>query len=178
MRDIRSLIQHIAPTLSAALGGPFAGVALKFITDNLAGDGISDNRNPKELIKDLLNDSSNLQKIKDIDRQFKLEMENLEVDVFSLEADDSSDARSPVKKDNRPQIMISAFFLLVYFLMLSAIFMVEVSDTINMERGENSMMGELQILFGVLTAGVGQILSFWFGGASEEKDSPPTKEKK
>jgi len=32
-------------------------------------------------------------------------------------------------------------------------------------------MGELQILFGVLTAGVGQILSYWFGGAFGKRES-------
>lgn len=32
----------------------------------------------------------------------------------------------------------------------------------NMTKGENSMMGELKILLGVLTGAVGQILNFWF----------------
>ncbi len=47
--------------------------------------------------------------------------------------------------------------------MIASIFLVEASDTINMNKGENSLLGELQILFGVLTAGVGQVLSYWFG---------------
>lgn len=55
--------------------------------------------------------------------------------------------------------------------MLAAIFAVEASDTVNMQKGENSLMGELQILFGVLTAGVGQILSFWFGNVLKKKES-------
>ena len=171
MKEIKALIEHIAPTLASALGGPFAGVATKFIKDNLVGDSISDGRNSEEVINDLLNDSKNLQIIKDIDQQFKLEMQKLDVDVFSLELADKNDARGLVKTSHNPQIIISILFLGSYFLMLAAIFVVEASDTINMMQGENSLMGELQILFGVLTAGVGQILSFWFGGVLGKKDS-------
>ena len=31
-----------------------------------------------------------------------------------------------------------------------------------MKKGENSLMGEVKILIGVLTAGVAQVLNFWF----------------
>ena len=47
-------------------------------------------------------------------------------------------------------------------LLLAIILMVEVSDSLNMVKGDNSMMGELKILLGVLTGCVGQILNFWF----------------
>ncbi|MCP8688402.1 hypothetical protein [Marinobacterium sedimentorum] len=53
--------------------------------------------------------------------------------------------------------------------MLWAIFAVEISDDMNMRSGENSLMDQLQILFGVLTAGVVQILSYWFGGVLGKK---------
>ena len=132
MKSMKSLIQHFAPTLASALGGPFAGVATKFITDNLVGDSVSDGRSSEEVVEELLNDSKNLQIIKDIDKQFKLEMKKLDVDVFSLEIDDRKDARSLAKTNNKPQIVISILFLVAYFLMLAAIFAVESSDTINM----------------------------------------------
>ena len=49
---------------------------------------------------------------------------------------------------------------------------VEASDTINMKKGDNSLIGEIQILFGVLTAGVGQILGYWFGGTVYKREPP------
>ncbi len=171
MKEIRVLIQQFAPTLASALNGPFAGVATKFITDNLIGDSIPEGRSPKEVISDLLNDSKNLQKIKDLDQQFKLEMQKLDVDVFSLEIDESKDLRGRAKTNRNPPMIISTIFLVAYFLMVAAIFLVEASDSLNMKKGENSLMGELQILFGALTAGVGQILSFWFSGRGGKKDS-------
>ncbi len=60
------------------------------------------------------------------------------------------------------QFIFSLIFLVGYFTILLSIFYVEVSDTINMSEGGNSMMGELTILIGILTAAVGQILNFWF----------------
>ncbi len=57
--------------------------------------------------------------------------------------------------------------------LVTIILVVEISDTLNMQKGENSMMGELKILLGVLTGGVAQILNFWFNTANK-MDSPKT----
>lgn len=174
MEKIKSIIQHIAPTLSAALDGPFSGVATKFITDHLGGDATSNGQSSEKVLHKLLDDAENLIKIKEIDQQFKLEMEKLGVDIFSMAV-----AKAPIEPNTqirnlKPQIIISTLFLVAYFLMIGAIFAVEVSDTANMVKGENSLMGELQILFGVLTAGVGQILSFWFGGLLNRNNTLPS----
>ena len=61
------------------------------------------------------------------------------------------------------QFIISLIFLTGYLALLGIILYAELSDELNMQKGENSMQGELQILLGVLTGAVGQILSFWFG---------------
>lgn len=60
------------------------------------------------------------------------------------------------------QFIFSLLFLVGYLLLVTVILFVEISDTMNMAKGENSMMGEVKILLGVLTGGVGQILNFWF----------------
>ncbi len=163
MKNNNSFLKHIAPTLASALRGPFAKVADKFIADNLVGQELSSEQDYNEKVEVFLNDSKNLQKIKDADKQFKTEMEELKVDVFSLEGNEKKKLFARPKIEKKPQIIISALFLSAYFLILSAIFIVETSDTINMRQGENSLLGEIQILLGVLTAGVAQILSFWFG---------------
>lgn len=63
---------------------------------------------------------------------------------------------------SRVQFIISLIFLLGYMLLIGVILIVEVSDTMNMVKGQNTMMGEVKILLGVLTGAVGQILNFWF----------------
>ena len=69
---------------------------------------------------------------------------------------------------NNPKFILSILYLTVYFCMLAAVFYVEIADDITIKTGEDSMMSELQILMGVLTAGVGQILSYWFSKKDAE----------
>ena len=164
MKKIKSIFQHIAPTLASSLGGPFSDVAKKFINDNLIKESASDGRKLDVIINELISDSKNLPMIKNMDDQFAMQMKELNVDIFSLENDAVNNLKEQFKGKISPQVVISVLFLIGYFLMLGAIFFVEVSDSFNMEVGENSLMGELQILFGVLTAGIGQVLSYWFGG--------------
>jgi hypothetical protein len=171
MRKIQSIIQHIAPTLASALSGPFSGVALKFISTNLLKDEQLNGVDPEAAILALLNDHESLKKVQGLEELFKQEMISLQVDVFSLENKTDQTTKESGATNLKPQILISVLFLIAYFLMLTAIFTIEVSDTLNMKQGGNSLMGELQILFGVLTAGVGQILSFWFGGLLGKRDS-------
>lgn len=67
---------------------------------------------------------------------------------------------------NKIQFLLSLIFILAYMGLLTMILAIEVSDSMNMIQGENSMMGELKILLGVLTGAVGQILNFWFSKSS------------
>jgi hypothetical protein len=170
VKEIQDIIQYIAPTLASALRGPFSGVALNFMTTHFVKDGSLDADKSKNAIAELLNDHENLQKIKELDKLFKKEMSNLDIDVFSVEKDNAQNTKDTNSINYNPQIILSSLFFIAYFLMLSALFFVEVSDTLNMHKGENSLMGEMQIMFGVLTAGLGQILSFWFGGLLGKKN--------
>ena len=65
------------------------------------------------------------------------------------------------------QFIFSLIFILGYISFIAIILSVEISDSLNMKKGENTMMGELKILLGVLTGGVGQILNFWFNSTKE-----------
>jgi len=171
MKTKIELMMNISPTLAAALEGPFVSVASKFIIDNLAGDQVDKTKSIDALLDELLNNTANLKKIKTLDEQFKLELKELNVDVFALKQTNNLKRE---KTNILPQTIISALFLTSYFALLGAIFYVEVSDSLNMTRGENSLMGEFQILFGVLTAGVGQIFGFWFGSSAQNKKNQET----
>lgn len=59
------------------------------------------------------------------------------------------------------------------FLLFFIVF-TEISDASNMEVSQNSMMGEIKILLGVLTAAVAQILNFWFNKSEEKNNIQPT----
>lgn len=169
MAKFKDILKGIAPTLATALGGPLAGVAANFITGKLSGDDSSQSTEIDSVLRNLTSSSEKLAQLKQIESDFKLEMEKLEVDVFALEVQDRSSARELAKENMWPQIGITFMFLGTYFALLFYMFSIEVSDEMNMEKGENSLLGELQILIGVLTAGVPQILGFWFGGLFQSK---------
>jgi len=175
MTKVKPIIQQIAPSLAAALDTPFADFATKFITDRLIKDGkVDDTGDLETTLSKLLEKPENLQALKALDKEFAAEMKQLDIDVFTINTVSPTPREERFTVDKRPQLIITLLFLAFYFVMLFAIFYVEVSDSINMQEGSNSMMGELQILLGVLTGGIGQILSFWFGGvmkvSSKAKD--------
>jgi hypothetical protein len=172
MNEITPILQQVAPTLAMALKGPFAAVAYRYIQDNLPAGSEVSGTSPQEVLRTLLADAKNLQLIKSLDQPFRLEMQKLDVDLQTLENSTGGTQPKVLTRDTlgiRPQVIISALFLSAYFLMMAGIFYVEISDDLNMKTGNNSLMDQLQILFGVLTAGVVQILSYWFGGALGKK---------
>lgn len=162
MSSFKQLLKEIAPTIATAMGGPLAGVMAKFVTGKTGGDEKA-GTDIESILRDLTSSSEKLSQLKQIEAEFKKEMARLDVDVFALEVQDRGSARDLAKINMWPQIVITFLFLSTYFALLFYMFSVEISDTANMRKSENSLMGELQILIGVLTAGVPQILSFWFG---------------
>lgn len=111
-------------------------------------------------------------------------MDKLEIDVFKIENKVEQINQKPATKGTRPQIILSTLFMTIYALFLSGLFWAEISPNINpgmyqMADGEWAKQGEslidlFQILLGVLTAGVSQILNFWFGGHAQ-RDNGETK---
>jgi hypothetical protein len=174
MSGLRNILKTLAPTLAAALGGPLAGVATKFIADRLGGGDAPKDTHLESYIEQLLGNAENLHKLKEIDQQFKQEMQKLNVDVFSLEVQDRQSARELAQKSIWIQGTASIAFLTAYFGILIWVFYAEISPDIQPgmyknDQGEfvaqsESLMDVFQVLLGVLTAGVAQILNFWFGG--------------
>ena len=74
----------------------------------------------------------------------------------------------PVRKI---QFILSLIFILAYMILLTIIVLVEFSDIINVN--DTSIDGELKLLIGVLTGGVGQIMNFWFNRKESDDQVEP-----
>jgi len=99
----KSILSSVAPTIATALGGPFAGTAVKFLAGKLLGD---ENKSQDEVEQFILGASpEQLVTIKQLDNDFKLEMERLGVDVFKLEVADKGNAREHNKHSNMPAVL-------------------------------------------------------------------------
>jgi len=99
----KSILSSVAPTIATALGGPFAGTAVKFLAGKLLGD---EGKSQDEVEQFILGASpEQLVNIKKLDNDFKLDMEKLGVDVFKLEVADKGNAREHNKHSNMPAVL-------------------------------------------------------------------------
>jgi hypothetical protein len=175
MQQIISLLQPVAPVLAQVLDSPFHALAKKYILshlpDALADTGVED----EAQILALLSEPAGLHVLKDLDQKFTSEIRQLGLDLKFVKK-----ARSEASLDRHrrnsimsPQFLLSLVFVIAYFCIVFSMFFIEASDSLNMLKGENSFINELQILLGALTAGVGQVLSYWFGRGQEKKQNKP-----
>ena len=89
--DWKSLLGNVAPVLGTAIGGPFgalAGAAVKAVlglepdSDEAAMAKAMEKATPEQLLA-----------LQNAERQFKLDMEKLNVDVMKIDSDDRNSAR-------------------------------------------------------------------------------------
>lgn len=156
--DWKSIVRAIAPTLGTALGGPLAGGALKILSDKLLG---KPDANESE-ISDYITSArpEDLVKLKEIEADYKLKMAEIGLDPLRLEVQDRASARDLFKVDAKPQRNITYLFLGGYFSIL-ILFGVAILRGFDLK-----IPPEFALIFGVITAAIPQILSFWFGSSS------------
>lgn len=160
MNKIKTTLQVVAPALASGLEGPLAGVARKCILDALSLNGNYNDENLDDILAEQFAISNNLKNIQLADQQFRQEMKALGISATQLNAYKNNKHSEAFHQ--HPQLIISILFIVFYFMLLAALLTVEISDDLNMVKGENSLLNEIEILLGVLTAGVGQVLSYWF----------------
>lgn len=74
----------------------------------------------------------------------------------------------------RIKYIFSLVFIIGFFVILVLVFIIESSDQHNMSKGENSYINELDMLLGVITAAVGQILNYWFSKSDAQDGIAPS----
>ena len=158
--DWKKTLGVVAPALASAFGGPMAGVAVKMAGDALGLSNASESDieaaiaggNPEVLLK-----------LKNADHQFKVEMKSLDVDIERVHASDRASARAlAMAKGFNPQMVLSALFVAGFIYVLGLLFV---------GKGELdvAMMQPAMYLLGILSAGIIQIMNFWFGSSAGSK---------
>ena len=163
----KKIIGGIAPTIATALGGPLAGTAVKYLSGQLLGD---ENASEAELEAAIASASpEDLARLKEIDANFKVEMERIGVDIFELETKDRQNARDMAAKTTLiPQMILSVVYIAGYFGLIYLLLFGDVAI-------KNEIRDMAQILIGIMTTAIPMILQFWFGSShgSKSKDGPP-----
>lgn len=160
----KTLVKTIAPTIGTALGGPVGGVATKFLADKFLG---KPDASTQELEAAIIGATpEQLASLKKLDNDFKVQMQQLDIDVFKLEVDDRKSARELFKTSIWPQVTLSACFVVGYFAVL---WVLMTGDALSSMENQ-ALFGVFTTIIGVLTAAVPQILGFWFGSSLGSKE--------
>jgi len=160
--DWKKTLATVAPALATALGGPMAGVAVAMAGRAL---GLGDNTDEASIAAAVASGDPNvLVKLKEVDASFKTEMKKLDVDLKKLDVDDRGSARELAKiKGLGPQTVLAGIFVCGFVYVLTILFGGE--KTI-----QDNMMQPAMYVLGILSAGIIQIMNFFFGSSAGSKE--------
>lgn len=152
---LKNVVGAVAPSLGTALGGPLGGMASKVICDVLGCDN-----NTKSIDKAIQQATpEQLLKLKKAEKEFDLQMKELDVDLFALETADKQDARSRFSKDWTARII--GIFTVGGF--MGYIFLV------TLQPPEQNSEALINLVLGYLGGLASAIISFYFGASHTDK---------
>lgn len=163
--DWKGIISNVAPVLGTAIGGPFGGIAAKFITGAILGEenATDDIDAAKQAIMGANPDQ--LLALKQADNQFKIEMKRLDLDEQKLGNDDRDSARQrEIQTKDKMPAFIALGALGGFFGILGVMSFATLPD---------GSAQPLAVMLGALGALVGQIGNYYFGsskGSSQKNE--------
>lgn len=167
MNGIAEILKTVAPWLASAVTGPLGGMAVKFITDRI---GLPDSS--IDAVNNWVTGAKpeDLAKLKQIDNEFKIKMQELGFEhqskLAALEVEDRKSARG----------MISEVKVIVVFLALSIVIGTYVSVAFvfnaDFEHSSESKIMLIGTVTGYIFAALQQVLGYFFGSSqgSETKN--------
>lgn len=154
--DWKETVRSIAPTIGTAMGGPLGGMAAKALSDAVLGN---EEVGEQELADAIAGAGpETIAAIKQAEMRFKKALDDNQVKLEAIAADDRASARQrEIETDDRTQAYIAAAFVGGYFIVLFAIFFVDVPT---------SAQPLVQVLLGALTTILTAIANYYFGSSS------------
>ena len=153
-RTLKSIVGAIAPTVGTALGGPLAGVAMKFLADKFT-DG--DTGSVEDFL--LSANPDTLKELKLAEIEFKKHMADLGIKELELDVADRASARDLASKRG---IVVQAGLSVMYTFGYFGIFGAFVFGWADVPERYNEMV---LTLIGALGAAQLQVLNYWFGSS-------------
>ena len=154
----KNIVKSIAPTIGTALGGPAAGMAIKYLSGKLLNDEEAKPEQLEEFITQASPDQ--LIPLKQLDNDFKLKMNQLGVDVFKLQVEDRKSARENHRDNPMPAVIVLLLTLMVaagtYGLMVMTI------------PTENANI--IYMVFGQVLTAWGASIAYWVGTTKSSLD--------
>jgi hypothetical protein len=152
------LIENVAPTIATALGGPVAGMAVKALSSALLGHGDGSQDDITSALSNATPDQ--IAAIKRADNDFKIQMEQLKIDLVKIAADDRASARQ-MQMAVRSQLVPTLAVIII-----TSFVGVTIGTLMGYAKVESALAGTL---IGYLSAKAELILSFYFGSSADSE---------
>lgn len=163
MDKILDILKVAAPTVATALGGPLAGLAVKFLADKL-GVPPSDEEAIVQAVQGV--GPEQIVQLKQMDIEFQKFLRQNQIDLERIAADDRKDARNMlVQTKSTVPALLSVGVTIGYFGIL-----------IMMLKGE-LRVGDSQallLMLGALGSAWGAIMQYWFGSSASSANKDAT----
>lgn len=163
--DWKKTLSTVAPTLATALGGPLAGMAVSVAGKAL---GLSDPDEDAIASAVLSGSPESLVALKQANQEFEVRLKELDIELEKVNAADRNSARELARdKGIQPQIVLSTVFVGAFAGLLWLLFTGKAEGL----TGQNLEISYM--LLGILSAGMTQVMNFWFGSSagSKQKDA-------
>jgi len=156
MKKLKAILGTLAPTLGAAIGGPIGGQAGQILSSIL---GVPNN--PKS-IEDAMNSitAEQMVELKKAEKEFEIQMKELDVDLYALETKDIQDARKKFSRDWTPRILgfLTIGGFMGYIFLVTLLPPDQNNDTI------------VSLVLGYLGGLASAVISFYFGASNAPDD--------
>ena len=174
--DWKALVAKVAPTLGAALGGPFGGAATKFLADKFLGNPDATEKDVSDYVINATPDG--LLKLKELDIEFEKFTAQLGVDIFKVEVGDVQHARE-THQDNkgvyRLGVVILATFAVLMGFVLAGGWKLLSHGIQDLDPGAAAaVFGLIGTVVGYIANNAQQVVTYFFGssfGSKSKTDS-------
>jgi hypothetical protein len=162
----KSLVSTVAPVIGTALGGPFGALASTVLCSVLGIDTNSEEAVVAQAMKNATPEQ--LMALQNAERQFKLDMEKLGVDLAKIDADDRNSARLKEStltgwgKYATPllgSVVIAGFFGTVGYVLADGL--------TGLDSQAAMLVGSL---IGYVSAKADQVVGYYFGSSAGSKN--------
>lgn len=159
IKTVGPLLGQIAPTIATALGGPLAGLAVKTLSNVLFGN---EEGTPADIVQALQGASpEQLVALKKIDAEFKLKMQELEIDLERISAGDRDSARKRemALADMTPKVLAASitvgFFGILFWMFIYGV----------PKNGNEALL----LMLGALQTAFTGVIAYYFGSSAGSK---------
>ncbi len=152
----KDIVGAVAPALATALGGPLAGTAVRALSSKLLGRADGSEEEVAQAVMQA--DPETLLKLKELDRDFAVQMRRLDVDLEKVAAGDRDSARRReiALRDTAPAtlacVVVCGFFGVLGLLVFAEI--------------PQAAQQPINLLLGALTAMLTQVGNYYFGSSA------------